>query len=335
MNSCPVSVAASEHGFRAEPPFFLITIDTEGDNLWSAPSQISTRNSGFLKRFQDTCEEFRLRPTYLVNYEMAMCSKFRAFGRDVLSRNAGEIGMHLHGWNAPPVEPLTENDHRYMPFLTEYSDRVMRSKIEYQTKLLADVFGHAPVSHRAGRWVLDERYIELLIEFDYRVDCSVTPGVSWNTGSRAPFGSQGTDYRGCPSNAYWLDPADFNREGRSALLEVPMTIFPGRVNWSCIRSRNVRAAMNRICPEVSWLRPSGRNLSSMFRIIHEALAARRNYVEFMLHSSELMPGGSPIFRSENSIEKLYIDLRQLFAAVSIYFSGATLKEYLEWYRKRP
>ncbi|MBV9084373.1 MAG: hypothetical protein JOZ62_16995 [Acidobacteriaceae bacterium] len=53
----------------------------------------------------------------------------------------------------------------------------------------------------------------------------------------------------------------------------------------------------------------------------------------MLHSSEFMPGGSPIFRTGEDVEKLYSDLRSLFSAAS-GFTGATLQEYLAWYQSQ-
>jgi hypothetical protein len=52
-----------------------------------------------------------------------------------------------------------------------------------------------------------------------------------------------------------------------------------------------------------------------------------DYVEFMLHSSELMPGGSPSFPGEAEIERLYENLETLFEAASGKFVGATLSEY--------
>jgi hypothetical protein len=72
------------------------------------------------------------------------------FGTQRPSRKAAEIGTHLHAWNAPPNAPLVKDDYQYLPFLIEYPAATMRSKIEYQTNLLADVFGVQPVSHRAG-----------------------------------------------------------------------------------------------------------------------------------------------------------------------------------------
>jgi len=36
-----------------QKPYFLITIDTEGDNLWANPKEVSTKNASYLFRFQE------------------------------------------------------------------------------------------------------------------------------------------------------------------------------------------------------------------------------------------------------------------------------------------
>ena len=131
---------------------FIITVDTEGDNLWARPHQITTRNAAYLPRFQILCERFRLKPVYLVNYEMAMSDVFVDFARDVAVRGTGEIGMHLHAWNSPPLEPLTSDDLHHQPYLIEYPDRVLKEKIHTLTQLLEHRFDRKMVSHRAGRW---------------------------------------------------------------------------------------------------------------------------------------------------------------------------------------
>src|SRR5438105_4552228 len=104
----------------AFPPRFLITIDTEGDDLWSAPRTVTTRNARFLPRFQALCEAHGLKPTYLTDYRMARCPDFQGFGRDLLRRQTVEIGMHLHAWDTPPFVPLTDDDLTHQPYLMEY-----------------------------------------------------------------------------------------------------------------------------------------------------------------------------------------------------------------------
>ncbi len=64
----------------AAPPL-LITIDTEGDNQWGRPRSITTKNARFLPRFQELCSRHGLKPTYLTNYEMAVCPDFISFAR--------------------------------------------------------------------------------------------------------------------------------------------------------------------------------------------------------------------------------------------------------------
>ncbi|KUQ83408.1 hypothetical protein AWI27_16640 [Enterobacter hormaechei subsp. steigerwaltii] len=53
-------------------PAFIITIDTEGDNLWQNHRVIKTENARYLARFQALCERFGFKPVWLTNYEMAV-----------------------------------------------------------------------------------------------------------------------------------------------------------------------------------------------------------------------------------------------------------------------
>ncbi len=313
-------------------PAFLIAIDTEGDNIWARPREITTRNAAFLPRFQSLCEAHSLRPTYLTNYEMACSPVFQEFARDVLRRDTAEIGMHLHAWNAPPIQPLTRDDYHYQPYLIEYPERVIRDKVDFQTKLLEDTFGIKVASHRAGRWSMNEVYARILIDQGYRVDCSVTPHVSWRPVPGDPAGKGGTDFSKYPEEAYRVDPTDLSRPGNSSLLEVPMTVMPAigitrRIGELMAPGTIPSRAWNRLFPPRQWLQPNGRNLPQMLEILKRALRERRRYVEFTLHSSEFMPGGSPTFRTNESIENLYRHLEQMFSQTATSFAGATLSEF--------
>ena len=315
-------------------PSFIITLDTEGDNLWGRTEEITTRNAACLPRFQQLCERFAFKPTWLTNYEMAMDPVFVEFGRDLIARGCGEIGMHLHAWNSPPLAPLTNDDMRHHPYLIEYPLEVMREKIAFMTQLLEARFGVKMLSHRAGRWAFDARYAQLLVDFGYIVDCSVTPGVSWQTHAGSPNGAGGTDYRGFPHQPYYLDLDDIACAGASPLLEVPMTTRPSwlaaLLPWS-YSLPGVRRVAYRAAPAVHWLRPNGRNLSAMRDLVRQVVQERCGHLEFMLHSSELMPGGSPTFRTQASIDKLYDDLAVLFADIAAAFSGVTLGGFAQRY----
>jgi hypothetical protein len=318
-------------------PAFLITMDTEGDNLWSKPAFPTTGNSKFLPRFQALCERNGLKPTWLTNWEMANCVVFQEFGRDVQRRNTGEIGMHLHAWDTPPLSPLTANDSKHHPYLFEFSERLMREKIRTMTELLEERFESKMVSHRAGRWGFTAQYARLLAEFGYRIDCSVTPHVSWASVGGDPRGSGGRDFSHYPTVPYFMDLDDICQEGNSTLLEAPMSIVRRYSFAQPIESYVplVRRYVNRVFPAVVWMRPTGRNLRFLLEMLDQARAERWPYVEFMLHSSELMPGSSPTFRDEDSIEKLYEDLEALFEAAGAHFQGATLSEFHDsWTARR-
>jgi hypothetical protein len=311
-------------------PVFVITIDTEGDNLWGRPAEISTDNAYYLPRFQAQCERFGFKPTYLANYEMAMSEALVEFGRDVIARGAAEIGMHLHAWNSPPIVPLTDDDYRHHPYLIEYPDSVMRDKVAFMTELLEDRFGVKMVSHRAGRWGFDERYARLLIEFGYRVDCSVTPGVSWRANAGAPLGQGGSDYRGFPEDPYFIDPMDISASGNSPLLEVPVTTVRsglGRCLPWLYRVPLVRGWVTRITPEVGWLQPNGSNREQMLRLVHRMVGEGKSHLEFMLHSSEFMPGGSPWFSTQSDIDRIFADMEALFETIAQTHIGLTLAEF--------
>ncbi|MCS6913356.1 MAG: hypothetical protein RMK29_02645 [Myxococcales bacterium] len=316
-------------------PYFLITIDTEGDNLWARPRQVRTDNARYLPRFQQLCERHGLRPTYLVNYEMARCPVMQEFGRDLLRRGAGEIGMHLHAWNSPPLWPLTDDDAQHMPYLVEYPERVLRDKIVYLTDLLEEVFSVRMRSHRAGRWAMNALYARVLAERGYWVDCSVTPHVSWRRVLGDPRQGGGSDYSGYPEHPYLMDLTDIRRPGCSTLLEVPVTIRGAPRLLRAVAERlNLAQPLLRGVLAPQWLRPNGRNGARLRSLLRWALGRGTDCVQLMLHSSELMPGGSPTLPTQAHIDRLYCDLAALFADAAQRCIGATLSEYYLHFQQR-
>ena len=313
-------------------PYFLVTIDTEGDNLWSRPRTITTRNAAYLPRFQALCERYGLKPVYLTTYEVAVDRAFREFARDALRRRQAEVGLHVHAWNSPPLEALTSDDLHYQPYLIEYGERVLREKVHVLTSLLEEAMGTKMVSHRAGRWAMTQVYTRALLDHGYTVDCSVTPGVSWASSPGAPGGRGGSDYTLFPETPYFVDPQAFGRPGPSRLLQVPMTVRSrrrpvfGMVPPPLRTQPLLRRVLDRALP-AQWLRPKRGNGPALRALLDRCLAEGRTYVEFMIHSSEFMPGGSPYFPEARDTDALFDDLEALFAHASGRFQGATLAEF--------
>jgi hypothetical protein len=174
----------------------------------------------------------------------------------------------------------------------------------------------------------------MLVEAGYEVDCSVTPNASWRFCKGDPSQPGGTDYSDFPESAYFLDLEDIRRPGDSPLLELPMTVLRTRTYPRPIemlrKSIDDRfyptLVLRKLFPYQRWLMPNGRNGREMVGIVAAARTQNRPYIELAIHSSELMPGGSPSFPDADSIERLYADLSALFDAAK-GFAGRTLEAY--------
>jgi hypothetical protein len=279
-----------------------------------------------------------LKVTYLVNYEMAMDHRFQKFGKQILRDGTGEIGLHIHPWNSPPFQSMDEGGNAHHHYIYDFPPEIMHSKLDHLTGILSDVFEIQPVSHRAGKWGFDAETARILIDLGYLVDCSVTPGVSWKKYKGAPNGNGGPIYYDFPLSPYFLDPKNIQLEGASPLLEVPVTIRPRyhsafRKTYERIRDRFAGKLFRAVFGlPYSWVRPTGENLSEILETVDWAIEQELPVIEFMIHSSELMPGGSPYFQTSEQIEILYRDLAELFAAVNkLDLRGFTLADYRSSY----
>lgn len=308
---------------------FLISVDTEGDGLWwwRPGDPIRTENAKYLDRFQRLCECYGFKPTYLTNWEMAEDPIYCAFAKDALERGCCEIGMHLHAWNTPPFAS-TERELREDPcqeYLIEYGESVMCEKIQNTTALIQNNLGVTPVAHRAGRWAMDERYFRLLAENGYICDCSVTPLIDWSGHPGSSVGSRGSDYRRSPCEPFLVDCG-----GGQEIVEVPLTTFsqPSPILPDYLSVRLIGRELKRvIAKRPIQCRPTGSNQNEMTTVANRVVTENRNYLMFMIHSSELMPGGSPLFGDGRSIDRMYGTLENLFASLVEHYEGETIGDY--------
>ena len=249
---------------------------------------------------------------------MAQNPFFVEFASDAIRKGNCEVGMHLHAWCSPPDYQLPQNT-KHRSYLIEYPLNIMEEKIKRLDDLLGETFGQKAFSHRSGRWALNQDYIDLLSKYGYICDCSVTPGVNWAS-SLGTTGIPGSDFSRSPAQPHMLT---------DSMMEVPVTIR----NLHYFDAERVRSpktlakeAYHLIRGKQSWLRPSIASLGRMKQLVKTA-SLKSDYVMFMIHSSELMPGGSPYYKDENAIEHLYDVLEELFEYLSASFQGITLEQY--------
>lgn len=296
---------------------FIITVDTEGDNQWNIYNgqDITTENANFIPRFQEMCEGFGFKPVYLVNYEMANNDFLMDYLKKKQKEGVCEIGTHLHSWNSPPEHEL-ERKFEGNPYITEYPEQIVYEKIDFMTKLIESKVGIRPIVHRAGRWASSDCMFDILSELGYIADCSVVSGCNMLNYPGKTV-SYGFDYRTYPNEAYLV---------KDNLIEIPMTVkhIQHTLAGKSIKNR----AKNLIVGKDRWLRPAISTVKEMKLHIDERVENGSDYAEFMIHSTELMPGGSPYFKNSRDVEREYKDMRTIFTyAVQCGFEGITMRDY--------
>ena len=302
---------------------FIITVDTEGDNLWKwhEGDKITTENTRFIPRFQNLCEEFGFKPVYLTNYEMAQDDEWVRYARKKAAQGMCEVGMHIHAWNSPPEFDL-KNNFGGNPYITEYPSDTIFQKIEYITNYLTERFGTSVTSARSGRWATNKDYFAALAQNGYICDCSYTPEIDL---SRIPGHSAniGNDYRQVNKAVHIAE---------NGIVEVPMST---RKIHHIAEGTLKHKLSTLIKGDSMWLRPYRKSLSDMLFLSQAIKKEGENYLEFMIHSSELMPGGSPYFKSDDEIEILYSIMRQYFQWVAKEgYKGISLSSYASQWKKQ-
>ena len=305
---------------------FIITLDTEADNQWDHGRKLTVENIGYIPRFQNLCENYAIRPTYLVTSEVAG----NDFARGILSAyvrdNRAEIGAHLHSWSTPPfIDRIgyRENDVNHA-FASELPFELLDSKIRLLTTQIENSFGKRPTSFRSGRYGFNDAVAKSLISNGYLVDSSVTPFVSWAEQRGIPGSSGGPDF--IDSIPY---PHHYEFENGS-IAEIPITILPtcfplnrnlyiSKYYFRKVNNSLILRGLRKIfyADQPLWLRPTpNMNITLFKKLINEAIIKKLPFVVMMFHSSELMPGCSKYRPDKVSVEELYELLENFFILLS-------------------
>jgi hypothetical protein len=315
-----------------------VTVDTEADNQWDYGAPITTRNGGYLPGFQSVCDEYGMTPTYLVTSEMAADPSTRDRLAEWVASGRAEVGGHLHPWTTGPYldQPGLRHNDLAHSYPSELPTELMYDKLERLTAEIESSFGVRPTAFRAGRFGLDARCAVALSKLGYIVDSSVTPLTEWSENIGLPDRVGGPDF-----TSHRATPFMIKGTPHPGLLELPVTIV---TTYALLRRFPVldrlygafpfRPARNRLLWR--WLRPQPIWLSPLPTFTRSDLAAAWEECErmgggvavMMLHSSELMPNGSPFRPTESSVTEMLADIDAFFryarnaGAVPATLSGA-------------
>ena len=304
----------------ARKPQLVITVDVEPDRQWDDEPVLCLENLVRLPRLHMLLHDIGARPTYLTTYAVCADQTCAAMLSRFAHADTCEVGAHLHPWDTPPFLP-SDGRNGPKPFPTELEPDVLRAKLGSLTDALSEQIGIQPRSYRAGRWGLDGPGLRLLEELGYRVDSSVTPMISWANQRGRREGSRGPCFTFAPREPYYPDLGDVCRPGRSTVLEVPISVgFRARVlerfsAWYRKAPDGPLAVrlLKRWPMRLLWFRPTFSSARTMIRMGERLLADGSPVLNMAFHSSEVLPGGSPYFKTEGQADAFLRRIRQTVA----------------------
>ena len=292
--------------------FFVISIDVEGDNEWEEKKRqhITLENINQIPRFHRLCQKFDIRPTYLLSYPPMVSSKSSGIFRELNDNGDCEIGTHLHVWSTPPIRTI---DIENMTFQMDLSIKDLKEKLKKITDSLHSTVHCEPVSFRAGRWGIDGRSLRLLEELDYQIDSSVTPSFSWES-------IGGPKFIAANPEPYYPDQYDLTKTGNSTILEIPVSIAFSREIPNFLKNiyfklpNNIKGVMRRLnIIHPIWLEPTFTPFNRLKNLSLKLKRQGSGFLHMMIHSSSLLPGGSPMSANSKRVEEIFINLENYFS----------------------
>ena len=314
----------------AAGPAVLIGVDTEADDQWSRSGRdrLEVKNAARLPALQALCDEYGVRPTYLVTHEMASRPESASILGALARSGRCEIGAHLHPWSSPPFRPEDLAAHTYPHNLPP---PLLEKQLIELTDTIQKAIGARPTTYRAGRNGFDGGTLPILERLGYTVDTSVDP--LFNERRKG-----GMVFAGAPVTPYHPSYDDVRRPGTSRVLEVPITAatdppLPKMLEraYASLPAIPYRGALRRLGIRPVWLRPSYTSRERMIAFasrLHERGAPCFNII---FHSSELLPGGSPYTPDAASVERFLADLRALLEHTTRHLGGVG-RTYAEFAR---
>ncbi|MEM6363610.1 MAG: hypothetical protein AAF745_04225 [Planctomycetota bacterium] len=181
----------------------LVTVDTEEEGRWSGQylrTNNSVSNIEAVPRFQELCDRFQIKPTYLVDTPVATDHRSSEILAEIDASNRCEIGGHLHPWC---TEPFDETLNQKNSFLCNLPIQLVAQKLATLGDQIEQAFGKRPTSFRAGRYGVGAAALGALKSEGYNVDSSV---ISFSNFANR----EGPNFLGCPLNPYWANDHDLH-----------------------------------------------------------------------------------------------------------------------------
>ena len=311
---------------------YAVTVDTEEEWDWAdgfPTGEPSVENIHRLPAFQQVCDQYNAAVTYYCNYAVVADPTSRAIIQELAQKPNVEIGLHIHPWNTPPMRGSQQVTPRES-FLHNLPWRLCKAKIDATLEAFDDA-GLRPTSFRGGRYSTSPRIQDYLRDHGILVDASVLPYTTWSDDGAPDFRHRNlTPIRHEPRSpddaALWELPLTFGYSRRPFALWERM--IRGIEN-SPLRHLRLIGLMDQLAIlRKEWLNlenPMGHDIPGFLQTLARI---RPPFICFTLHSSSLMPGGSPYTRSIADADRILESTALALRAVAQYpgFSPATVTQ---------
>ncbi len=309
----------------------VISIDVEEEGLFFGDyprTPPGVRNVAELRRLEFIPREFGFPLTLLVSYHAALDPEACRILAPWQETHGAEIGVHLHPWNTPPFADLPHPEPIPAQVLPA---SLLRDKLAGLVGQVRRSLGVTPTSFRMGRLDWGPRIMALLPECGLRVDSSIAPLTDKS--------SRAEDFL-APADPFFLP----GLEG-APLLEAPLTLVPllpgtARAIYRLSGAlpgawgRRVRGCFRYV--GAAGIQPAWFSLASMKLAAHLHRRRGGQVLTMSFHSSELLPGATRLFPTEEAVGRLVAKLRSFLAWLVKTWpvQGATLSDLYGDYCQR-
>jgi len=289
----------------------VVTIDVEEEQKWGTfkAKGNTTRHLENIDRLQLLFEKYKVKPTYLLNWEALQNKKAVAKFKNYLKNEKCEIGAHMHPWATPPHhEKICEKN----TFANNLPAKLVEQKLKNITNKIKKEFKVQPKTFKAGRYGFNENQAKILKKLGYRVDTSVTPYISHEQ-------FQGPSFVDFPNLPYLLDLNNIKKENKkSNLLEIPATVGFNLENFELANkiynSKNLisKILMHFKIVKRLKLTTEGFSAKEMEQISNIYLKRKSPVLHIEFHSENIMHGFVEYVATTEELEKFYSKLEEVF-----------------------
>lgn len=296
---------------------YCVTVDTEEEWDWSsgyptAPPRVT--NIARLPAFQAICERPAAAVVYFVNHAVLSDPTATAIIQDLAARPNVEIGLHIHPWNTPPLADAPSVPVRDS-FLHNLPWEVAKAKLDATLAAFAAA-GLTPTSFRGGRYSTSPEIQTHLRNRGVLADASVLPFTTWADDGAPDFRDRDPTpvRRVTPAGAVWELPLTFGYTRRPFAKWHGVVTAAGQGVWKPLRAVGILDRLGVV--RKAWLNLENPAYPDPAAFVPVVAAEALPFACFTLHSSSLLPGGSPYCPTQADVDRLLTRTEQCLAAAA-------------------